>query len=420
MMEVDERTPAEPPKIPIETWQCIFQYLTRVGDLYNVSLTSRYMYEAVQPILYQQLCLDPNFYAIYTLSLLRRKPNLCHRVMHLTLLHATERPITEDTCNEAIYVYEDLGLPMVPCPPGFTHASFLWSPLGLQGNPQRSSIVGPELCHRPMFSFIRRFTNLTTLQILDDVIPPDFFAAISSLLQLKKLVLKDLVISPELRAFIGQSLPLQELTMIRCINKPYVADSNAAGHLCESLIRNSPNLKILVMDSFVERVAFNLLSDLEFPPPIEVFVSNGMSQQDPDTAVLRSVLNNLPTVTTLSMTRIPRELGTLLPRGALPKLASIKGQIKSIGIFFNSERPIEEVTITDTPASAGGVSWDTQLIQFFELINAYGVVLRSLSFSVGQWSEEVFLCICKLFPKLKVLKIQCNTGNVDQVCVNYL
>jgi len=419
-MEVERpQKTGQPPRIPIETWEAIFRYLTDASDLRNVSLTSRYMNEVVQPILYKRLYLDPNDYAIYTLLLLQGKLELRQKVIDLTLLPPTERPDGKYDCVDVEGLYGTLGLPHADWPPEFTSVreSLTWSPLGSPAISQRGG-MGFEMYSRPIFHFLPRFPNLSTLRIIHDCIPEDFLTWISRLPQLRKLVLRDSALSSDLRALPERvELPLQELTMIRVYNKTF-GEPHVTNHLCDTLIGGSPHLRSLVMDSFVERVVCNLLSEIEHPPPVEVFVSTGAGQQDLDTVTLRNVLNGLPTITTLTMARIPRELAPLLPRTALPNLRSVKGQIKSLGMFFRAERPIEDISVTDTPTSSGGVSWDTTIIQFFELLSASGTPLRSLTFCMGQWSEEVFLCVCQLFPKLKVLKIQCNSGTVDGVSLS--
>lgn len=403
-----------PPKFPIETWQAIFQYLTRPGDLYNVSITSKYMHNVVQPILYKQLFIDPNYYAIYTLALLEDNPLLCRRVSELVLLQAHWRSVPYPVRQQGEVVYKTLGLPIAPWPFDSHLKDLHWCPLGIGSNSPMSFELPTA---RPVYHFFPKFTSLQCLRIVGDCITADFLRWVSQLPRLTTLEIRDSAISIDLSPLdVPVTLPLRELILLGCGSKVFATENDIPIILSDALIGCSPSLTSLTMDTLLERSAWNLLADLERTPPIRTFICAGISQQDPDAIMLRKVFRALPTIETLKMARMPRELTPLLPQDALPNLRSIAGQIKSIGIFFSANRPLRCLTITDIPGSSGAMSWEVQLIQFFEIIHANNAVLRSLAFNLREWSEEVFLCICQLWPRLKELKIQCTIGpGVDQV-----
>ncbi|KAF8590982.1 hypothetical protein K439DRAFT_1123654 [Ramaria rubella] len=380
----------EPPRFPVETWESIFLNVTRPGDLYNVSLTSRYIHDIVKPILYRQLYLDPNHYSIYTLSRLKREPELIHRVAELTLLAPVFRDIPTGVRREAEHIYNSLDIPHAPSPlPAYLCG--IWSPLGIQPVVQLSGME-VEMCSRPILHLFPAFTGLTSLRIVKDCVPSDFFHWVFQLPQLTTLDIRDSMVSTILEQKVPQvPLPLRNLTIVRCWTKADVVDNYVPGKLCEGLIRHSPSLTSLTIDLFVERAACHVLSDLETPPPIQQFTCHGMGHHDPDCVLLCSVLVALPTITSLNMNCTPRELALILPADALPNLTTLTGQVKSIAIFFGMHRPLEYLTITDAPVlSGGGTPWETQLIQFLELVNYsfasvnYTQTLRNLKFNVHQ------------------------------------
>ena len=400
---------SHPPRIPAETWEEIFSKLSSPGDLYNVSITSRYIYNIVNPILYTRLFLDLNHYSTYTLCLLKHDPALACRIKELTLLPSMNRDAPARLRKESEAMYRTLRIPL----PSTVPISRLL-PLGVAQVPG----ADVENCIRPIFHFFPSFTGLTNLHIVDDCVPTDFFHWIFELRQLTTLEIRDSIVALELQENDHPtSLRLQTLSILRCWTRPDLAESYIPGKICDGLLKNAPLLTSLTVDLFVERAACLVLSEMDHPPPIQTLSCHGLGPRDPNCTLFCAVLLNLPTITSLSMIRAPRELGPALPKQSLPQLGTLTGQIKTLGFFFEVNRPLQYITITDGPVVPGGcLPWENQLIRFFETLREHGAVLKGLAFNLSAWSEEVFLCVCQLWPSLKELKIQCTAPGVDEVC----
>ncbi|GJJ06571.1 hypothetical protein Clacol_000764 [Clathrus columnatus] len=405
------------PKFPVEIWETILLHLSRAGDLYNVSLACRYLNFVTRNLLYKHLYLDPNHYAVYTLAFLDNHPLLRQQVSELSLLPPIMRNISQDVQDNAEAIYPQLDLPLAP-PPPVTLRALLWSPLGMISNPQRSG-VHAETCIRPIFDYLPRFTNLSFLSIIGDCVPANFLRWVLPLQSLTSLELRETQIASGLnRAIPCGPLPLRRLTIIKCWTKAYTVDNPVPTHLCDALLSNSPHLESLSLDYFVERAAYNLISDLPNPPALKSLSCTGFGLQDHDSIMLSRVFSSLGSLTTLNISRIPRELGPILPVQALPNLTTITGQIRSIGVFLHGRppRPLKNITFVDFPTStAGGLSWECILIAFLEGLRQMNVDLQRLTFNLASWSEELFLCICQLFPKIRELKMQFILGpGVDE------
>ena len=281
------------------------------------------------------------------------------------------------------------------------------------------SPVERDICFRPIYRFFPMFTGIITLHIVEDSLPANFLRRVFELPQLTTLHLRDLLLpSSFCPAIPSASLPLQNLSILGCRTKADLTALYVPGMLCEGLIKHSPSLTSLTVDLFVERAACHTLANLENPPPIHTLKCHGMSHHDLDCALLCSVLLALPTISTLHMIRTPRELAPLLPKTCLPNLRTLTGQIKSIPVFIMALRQLQYLTITDAASANGGIPWETQLIQFLESVKRMHADLKGLAFNVAEWSEELFLCICQLWPGLKELKVQCTSGNgADEVCL---
>ena len=377
-------------------------------------MLSRYFHDIVNPILYRRLIFDPNHYSTYTLSLLKRNHELAHRITNLTLLSPIFRDIPTCLRVESEELYRTLEIPYAPIPSDAQLVRY-WSPAGM---PQLSDL-DEEVCTRPILHLFPSFTGLTTLRIVKDCLPCDFLHWISELPRLTDLEIQDSMISEDFQPkYSPTPFPLRTLSILRCWTRAEIFENYIPGKICEGLLRNAPFLTSLTVDLFVERAACHVLSEMDPPPPIHTLSCHGLGPHDPDCALFCSVLSNLPTITTLNMTRTPRELGPVLPKESLRQLRNLTGQIRSLGIFFGVNRPLEYLTIVDSPVANGRASWESQLIFFFESVKRYGTKLKGLAFNVSEWSEEVFLCVCKLWPGLRELRIQCTTGpGVDEVCL---
>lgn len=407
------------PRFPVETWEIILSYLPRAGDLYNVSLTCRYLSLVTRNLLYKHLYIDPNHYAIHTLMLLENHPQLRQQVSKLFLLPPIMRNIHPDVQEAAEAVYPQLNLPITPAPEVGLRA-LLWSPLGMASNTQRSGLP-VDACIRPIFNYISRFTNLHSLYITGDCVPASFLQWILPLQSLTTLELRETQIASGLQRMIPCSpLPLRHLTILKCWTKTHTAaDNPVAVYLCDALLSNSPHLTSLALDSFVEGAAYNLISDLRNPPALISLNCTGVGLQDHDSVMLSRVFSSLGSLTTLNISRVPRELGPILSPQSLPQLTTITGQIRSIGVFLHGRppRPLKSITVVDFPTSAaGGLSWECILIAFIEGLHQMNVDLQCLAFNLASWSEELFLCIYQLFPKIVELKMQFILGpGVDEV-----
>ena len=402
-------------RFPVETWQTILENLTRPRDLYNVAITSRYIHDIVTPILYRRLFIDPNYYSTYTFSLLRRDPALARRITTLTLLPPIYRAIPTSLREESTKLYCTLDIPFAPIPEDVQFQRN-WSPAGMPLLPD----LDQELyTRRPILHLFPLFTNLSTLHIVKDCVPADFLLWICELPQLTTLEIRDSTVSPDLkRKYPPTPLPLRTLTLVKCWARDEPFGSYIPGHVCEGLLKNAPFLTSLTIDLFVERMACHILSGMTHPPPLKTLSCHGLGPADPDGSLFCSVLVNLPTITSLHIARASPELGPILPRDSLPQLQALTGELKSLGIFFGVHRPLQYLTIIDSPVNCGRTPWERQLIYFLESVWKHETSIKSLAFNLTTWSEEVFLCICQLWPGLKELRIQCTSGpGVDEVCL---
>jgi hypothetical protein len=397
------------PGFPVETWQAILENLTSPGDLYNVSITSRYIHHIVTPILYRRLFIDPNYYSTYTFSLLKRDPVLALHVTSLTLLPPIHRSIPARLHEESIQQCCALGIPFSPVPVA------QWYPAG-------TSLVMDfdyDPCTRHIFQLFPLFTNLDTLSIVRGCIPADFFYLVCELPRLTTLEIRETTISPDLRQkYPPTPLALRTLTLVKCYARDEPFGSYIPGKICNGLLRNAPFLTSLTIDLFLERAACHVLSEMAHPPPLKILSCHGLGPADPDCSLFCSVLASLPTITSLHIARTPRELGPILPPESLPRLQALTGELKSLGIFFGAHRPLQYLTIVDAPADCGRTPWERQLIYFLESVWRHETNIKGFAFNLTTWSEEVFLCICHLWPGLKELRIQCTSGpGVDEVCL---
>ncbi|KAF8483161.1 hypothetical protein JB92DRAFT_1637878 [Gautieria morchelliformis] len=377
---------SQPPRFPVETWESIFCNLTSPGDLYNVSLLSRYIHHIVNPILYAQVFLDPNYYSIHTLSLLKRSPVLSHRIRELTLLSAIPRKPQARLRAESRKLFRTLDIsnaPMEPCTHQFLH-------------------------------FFPSFTGLTALHIVNDSLPNDFLRWIFELPQLTTLEIRDTVIPADLQqAHPHAPLLLRTLTIIKCWTKS--TGDNIPSNICQALLRDVPFLTTLTVDIFVEEAACRLLAELDHPPPIRSFSCHGLTYEDVDCSLICGALHNLPTITALNIIQSPRELGQVLRKDSLPLLQTLTGHLRALGYFFGTQRPLQYLTLTDPPTSSGTTPWETRLICSLESMRRRNADLKGLAFNLSAWSDEVFLCVCELWPGLKELRIQCTSGaGVDE------
>lgn len=414
------------PKFPVETWEMIMSHLSRAGELYNVSLACRYLNSVARNLLYNHLYLDPNHYAVHTLSLLENDPQLRQQVQELSLLPPIMRNIPQDVQDSAEHAYHRLNIPCPPPPPVNANVrALLWSPLGMVSNPQRSGIH-VDACVRPVFNYISRFSNLHSLYIIGDCVPADFLEWVLPLQSLTTLELRETQIASSLQRIIPVApVPLRRLVIIKCWTKAYTLENPVAVHLCDALLSNSPHLVHLSLDSFMERAAYNLISEMPNPPALNYLSCTGVGLQDHDSVMLSRVFSSLGNLTTLNISRVPRELGPILPLQALPNLTTITGQIRTLTVFIHGRRPprpLKNITIVDFPTSTtGGVSWECILVGFIEGLYQLNLDLQRLTFNLASWSEDLFLCICQLFPTVKELKIQLVIGpGVDEVLLIFL
>lgn len=414
------------PKFPVETWEMIMLHLSRAGELYNVSLACRYLNSVARNLLYNHLYLDPNHYAVHTLLSLDNNPQLRQQVQELTLLSPNTnkmRIISQDIIDGAEHAYHRLNIPYFSLPPSQPNMAnsraLMWSPLGMVSNPQRSG-VHIDACIRPIFNYIPRFSNLHSLYIIGDCVPADFLGWVLALPSLTTLELRETQIASGLHRLIPVApIPLRRLVIIKCWTKAYTLENPVAVHLCEAFLTKSPHLVHLSLDGFMERPAYNLISDMPNPPALDYLSCTGAGLQDHDSVMLGRVFSSLGNLTALNLSRVPRELGPILPMQALPNLTTITGQIRTLTVFIHGRqppRPLKNITIVDFPTStAGGVSWECILVNFIENLYQLNLDLQRLTFNLASWSEDLFLCICQLFPAVKELKIQLVMGpGVDE------